>query len=200
MASETGTKSKRARRRDPHRIWYDFRGLAFAPAVVFIALCPFGECERHGIIFPLSGAMFLAGFALRVWCQMHLRYRLDVRKVLTTTGPYSYVRNPIYIGNTLMLLGACFLSEVLWFAPILLVWCVLVYRRVVKYEEAHLLKKYGEPYATYVRAVPRWLPSFGRAAPPLSNAGRFFVSSVLIEAPLLLYVVPFVIKDYVLSS
>ena len=180
------------------RYWWVFkrRGIVMAPLVVFLALCTFWECENHWIVYLGGGLVFLSGFLLRVWAQVHLHYRLHCHKVLTLTGPYQYVRNPIYIANTLILLSLCIASELMWFLPIMLLWCMGVYHFVVRYEEAHLAGKYGEPYLDFLRRVPRWMPRFRKAVRiPASGMRAYLRPSIWAELHCFLLFVPFVFKE-----
>jgi len=136
---------------------YQFRGYLVAPPIIIALFCYHLETESH-FVWPFGIALFLIGVALRVWAQQHLHYRLKVHKTLTITGPYLFVRNPIYLGNIFIFVGASILSELLWLTPVTLFYSLLVYSLVVRYEEAHLLNKYGEPYHEYMRKVPRWFP------------------------------------------
>jgi protein-S-isoprenylcysteine O-methyltransferase Ste14 len=180
---------------------FDLRGWLMLPPMVFIAFCTAGEVENEWLYFGLGGLVFALGLGLRVWAQMHLHYRLKVRKVLTLTGPYALVRNPIYIGNTLILAGACMLAELFWFVPIQVLYCALVYAFVVRSEEKHLADKYGSAYREYMSRVPRWLPRLGLAR---LSAGTgvfkaYFVSSLWSEAHTLLFLGPFVVKELLVS-
>jgi protein-S-isoprenylcysteine O-methyltransferase Ste14 len=178
------------------RWFFKSRGFIMTPPLIFATLCTWNETENDFIVFGLGGAMFMAGLLLRIWSQIHLHYRLKVHKVLTTTGPYAYVRNPIYIGNTLMLVGVIIMSELLWLAPLMLIYCAVGYSAVVQFEESHLLEKYGAPYAEYLARVPRWLPNFTiAAARTIIDTHRFLGPSLLAEAPSLLLLLPFIIKD-----
>ncbi len=159
---------------------FKLRGVVMAPPIIFAVLCTWKETEVDWVIFPLGGFLFFAGWFLRIWSQMHLHYRLKVHKVLTETGPYVYVRNPIYIGNTLMLVGVVITSGLLWFAPVMLVYCMVVYSIVVRFEESHLLAKFGDHYAEFLKKVPRWLPK------PLSTG----VSEIV-------KLLPFIVKEYI---
>ena len=130
------------------------------PPVVLLVVIFIGETEQRMLVWPTGLILFGAGLVLRIWDQMHLHYRLPIHKILTATGPYAHVRNPIYIGNTAILLGLTVLSELLWFLPFMLLWCMAVYGLVVRREEEHLLKKYGEPYAAFLRETR---PAFARS-------------------------------------
>ena len=176
---------------------YRIRGLLMLPPAAFIVLFSLGEFENDGLVWPVGLTIFAAGMAIRIWAQMHLHYRLRVHKKLTTTGPYVYVRNPIYIANTLLMLGLTVVSELIWFLPIMLLWCIVLYRYVVRTEEAHLLEKYGEPYAHFIETVPRWIPKIvpGKADRP-SVAG-FFWSSVTAELHCLLWLLPLIGKELI---
>ena len=161
-----------------------------------MVLCTWKEVENDVLIFGLGGAVFGAGLYLRIWSQLHIHHRLRIHKILTTTGPYVYIRNPLYVANTLLLTGAAFLSELFWFAPLMLVYCAIVYSFVVRYEEAKLSKKYGAPYMDYFNQVPRWFPRL-RALQKTSSSEmcKLFGASILAEMHNLLLVIPFLIKE-----
>jgi len=175
---------------------YKMRGLLILPVVVFMALCTWKEIEYDVIVFSSGGIVFGAGFCLRVWSQMHLHHRLKIRKILTTTGPYAYIRNPCYVANTLMLTGVTFMSELLWFVPLMLVYCVIIYSFVVRYEEAKLAEQYRTLYADYFAWVPRWFPKLRRLPKEsLAKTREFLVPSIVAEMHNLLLIVPFLIKE-----
>ena len=117
-----------------------------------------------------------------------------VKKCLTTTGPYSFMRNPIYIANTCLMIGACAMSELMWLLPFVFLWCVLVYNLVVRYEELHLQRKYGRPYLEYTRQVPRWFPCSLRSTGPVPTR-QFLAVSIRAELFCLLYILPFILKE-----
>ena len=174
--------------------FYRFRSFLVSPPLIFASFCFFRETERF--VWPLGISVFLIGFMLRLWAQQHLHYRLKIRKQLTTTGPYAFVRNPVYIGNILIGLGATLVSELVWMVPITLLWYVIIYGFVVRHEEAHLLEKYGEAYQRYKSEVPRWfprLPNFSK----LELLNSFFYASVLKEGHCFLILFPYVLKELV---
>jgi len=83
---------------------------------------------------------------------------VDPPKTLVIQGLYRYVRNPMYVGVTSVLLGetALFQSAALLYYTA--VWFVIVNLFVIFYEEPTLRAKFGEPYEQYRRSVRRWIP------------------------------------------
>ncbi len=83
---------------------------------------------------------------------------VDPPKTLVVQGLYRYVRNPMYVGVTSVLLGetALFLSSALLYYTA--VWFVIVNVFVIFYEERTLRARFGESYEQYRRAVGRWIP------------------------------------------
>ncbi len=181
----------------PYNYVYKVRGLLMLPPCLFTVFVFYRETECDAVIWPVGLALFFLGVALRVWAQIHLHYRLKTRKTLTTTGPYSMVRNPIYIANTTMLLGLTVLSELIWFLPIMAVWCLVVYHFVIRREEIHLMAKYGAPYREFLESIPRCVPRLKNYRPNTTSLRRFFVPSIVAELHCLLWLIPFVIKEYV---
>jgi protein-S-isoprenylcysteine O-methyltransferase Ste14 len=77
---------------------------------------------------------------------------------VNTTGLYSVVRHPIYLGNFLVLSGVTFLPGVLWFGCICLLAYVSAYERIAFAEEAYLDRKFGEVYRSWAERTPAFLP------------------------------------------
>jgi protein-S-isoprenylcysteine O-methyltransferase Ste14 len=75
---------------------------------------------------------------------------------LVTSGPYAWVRNPLYLGNLLLWagLGVIAWPAVFWVAPTLF----LYYRSIVAWEEENVTAALGGPYQAYCERVPRWIP------------------------------------------
>lgn len=181
------------------KIWYRLRGALIVPCCIFIMFCSFGEVEDMHLIIPIGGALFAFGLFLRIWAQIHLHYRLKEHKKLTLTGPYVYVRNPIYIGNTFILAGITVLSELVWFVPFMIVTCAFTYHMTVLYEESHLAMKYGQGYKDFLRNVPRWIPRFRDTEIEGSGSFRkFILPSILAELHILLLLAMPVSKELLL--
>ncbi|MCE2414832.1 isoprenylcysteine carboxylmethyltransferase family protein [Candidatus Poribacteria bacterium] len=110
--------------------------------------------------------MFIAtGEFLRIWAVGYAgastRARtLGAARDLVTTGPYRYVRNPLYIGNFLLSLGVCFVANVYWLVAVLMVGYLLQYLPIIVVEESCLMESCGQVYQTYRERVPRFIPQF----------------------------------------
>src|SRR5437868_13363517 len=72
-------------------------------------------------------------------------------------GPYRYVRNPMYLGHLIFMLGLA-LTFASWFALILLAVRALWFHRRVLHDEARLEQIFGAEYARYRARVKRWIP------------------------------------------
>lgn len=118
----------------------------------------------------------LLGEAIRLWGVHHIgvisRTRSDRLGPLIDTGPFSLVRNPLYLGNILLWLGFSLAARLVWLAPVVVIVLALEYHAIVRWEEQLLAARIGEPYRRYMRTVPRWWPRL--AAPEqLTGAGAF---------------------------
>ncbi len=174
---------------------YKHRGTLVALPLFVAIFCTWHEYENNALIWAAGGAIFAMGLMIRIWSQQYLHFRLRMNMVLTTGGPYSLVRNPIYIGNTLICLGIVVASEVLWMVPVTLLVCCIAYRFVVRYEESYLTKKYGQPYLDYMQRVPRWSPKFSKA-PAKLWAPHYLGPSVKTELYNFLFLIPVILKEY----
>ncbi len=105
--------------------------------------------------FIAGAAVTFAGEWLRLWAAGHLRKN----KQLTTTGPYSYVKNPLYIGTLLITLGYSAMAMNVWIMVAGFVWFFLYYAPYKKKQENEkLIGSFGEPWKVYDAAVPDYLP------------------------------------------
>jgi len=77
---------------------------------------------------------------------------------LAVGGPYSYTRNPLYLGTFLMGLGATWSVGAYLLTAIMAVVFFFNYHYVIQHEEAKLPNYFGAPYLDYCRLVPRFLP------------------------------------------
>jgi len=115
--------------------------------------------------------LIVGGESLRIWGAGHL----VKNDVLTVTGPYAYVRNPLYAGTLLIGAGFCVAAggpALLWVLPVGAALFFLYYFPYKeRIESARLERLYGPPYARYREAVPALVPA-SRAWRPEAEPSR----------------------------
>ncbi|WP_423146326.1 methyltransferase family protein [Rubrolithibacter danxiaensis] len=79
---------------------------------------------------------------------------------LVTQGVFNHCRNPLYVGNILMLLGVGILSNSLIYVVIIMPLFLFIYQAIVLAEENFLRSKFGEQFNNYCSRVNRWLINF----------------------------------------
>ncbi|MDR1090452.1 MAG: isoprenylcysteine carboxylmethyltransferase family protein [Prevotella sp.] len=158
-----------------------FRYRGVLPIIIlFIGTYLYWQTELHPETFILEEtpyevyfemiclAISLSGLGIRVYTVGYTpantsgRNTADgqVADTLNTTGIYSVVRHPLYLGNFLMWLGVCLLTGNLWFiiAFCLLYW--VYYERIMFAEEQFLTGKFGTVYTEWASKTPAFLPDF----------------------------------------
>jgi len=85
----------------------------------------------------------------------------QIATVLNTTGIYSIVRHPLYLGNLMIIFGLLLFIRVWWFAAIgaLVFW--VYYERMAFAEEEFLRRKFGPAYLEWAEKTPPFLPRIG---------------------------------------
>jgi protein-S-isoprenylcysteine O-methyltransferase Ste14 len=76
---------------------------------------------------------------------------------LVTTGAFSFTRNPIYLANTLLMIGIGLIVQSLWFVLLGLVAAFLTQKLAIEREERHLTDRFGKRYRDYAKRVRRWI-------------------------------------------
>jgi protein-S-isoprenylcysteine O-methyltransferase Ste14 len=90
---------------------------------------------------------------------------VDPPRVLVVHGLYRYVRNPMYLSVTAIVLGEAVLSGSTGLVVYWAVWFAAANLFVVFYEEPNLRRRFGAEYDRYMKAVGRWLPRVRAYAP-----------------------------------
>ena len=140
-------------------------GAALLLALILEWILPLGLLPR-----PLATATLLPGLGLIVVGLMvggwgFRTFRREGTNVnphrsalhLVETGPFRYMRNPMYLGMVLMILGIGLAASLDWavlFVPV--VWAMLHYGVVLR-EEAYLRRKFGAPYEAWIGRTRRWI-------------------------------------------
>ena len=128
-------------------------GKTVLAAIVAVFLFRYAKPERGWF---LAGSIITClGEALRLWAAGHLRNN----KQLTTTGPYSYVKNPLYIGTLLITMGYSAMARNIWIMVGGFVWFFIYYAPYKKKQENEkLVGSFGDAWTVYDKAVPDYVP------------------------------------------
>ncbi len=145
--------------------------LIFMVALPWLAhhLIPFAIPIPKGLRTPVASLFFVVGVAIWLGCldafSRHGRgtpLPMDAPRHLVTGSLFSFVRNPIMVGELLVIwaeaLYVASVGVVLYAAAI----SVAAHLSVVYVEEPELRRRFGEQYDDYCRDVPRWLPRLRR--------------------------------------
>ena len=90
----------------------------------------------------------------------------QVASTVNTTGMYSIVRHPLYVGNYLNWLGVALFPRSAWLAIVVSLAFWLYYERIMFAEEEFLRGKFGEAYARWASSTPAFVPDPRRWRPP----------------------------------
>ena len=119
----------------------------------------------------------VVGGAIVIWCIATFVFvglgtpaPFDPPRRLVTRGPYEYVRNPMYLGGSLVLLGELILFGSRALVLYELVWAIVLYAFVVAYEEPKLRRTFGDEYERYCANAGRWLPRIRNSVTRERNA------------------------------
>jgi protein-S-isoprenylcysteine O-methyltransferase Ste14 len=134
--------------------------LGFVLAIVFLVLA---KPTVRSLLWSLL--LVLPGIATRASAAGHVKKNRE----LTTTGPYAYTRNPLYLGSTLIGVGFAVAAHTWWLALALLIMFLAIYLPVIRSEEEFLRATFPE-FDDYVSKVPRLLPRF---TPATRERGSF---------------------------
>jgi protein-S-isoprenylcysteine O-methyltransferase Ste14 len=76
---------------------------------------------------------------------------------IVDSGPYRWMRNPMYLGHIVFFIGLALVLES-WIAAAVLAFHVVWFDRRARGDEKHLAEMFGDPYRDYCRRVKRWIP------------------------------------------
>jgi len=120
----------------------------FLVAVLFVWLA---RPTRTSLI--VGSVVMLPGLVLRGLASGYVQKD----KQLTTSGPYAYTRNPLYLGSLLLAAGFAMAARSWWVVAVMVATLALIYVPVVAGEENYLRRTFAE-YEDYAHHVPRLLP------------------------------------------
>jgi len=163
------------------RLWTALRALVYAGAFIGLWLWLAYEAHLRDVPFgfplpdwvaPIGVALMAIGLGVMAVCVATFVARgrgtpapFDPPRDFVASGPYRWVRNPMYIGMFVFLVGyaLCAVS----FAALIVAFAMLAVAHLVAvlYEEPSLARRFAEPYREYRRTTPRWIPRPPRRPP-----------------------------------
>jgi len=106
-------------------------------------------------LFLVGVPLIAVGEVVRLWAAGHLSKNREV----TTTGPYAYVKNPLYLGTFLIMVGFCFLASQWIILAVGLAGFFVYYAPFKKKAEADRLRQiFGSAWDDYDQSVPDYIP------------------------------------------
>lgn len=148
-----------------------FRNRSYTPIPWLILMVWFASPNPTSIVLGLL-VVFL-GEGLRAWgvsyAGVETRTTAGVgASKLVTSGPFAFVRNPLYLGNIIIYTGLGIMSWAWWpWLPLAAVlWFLVQYFLIVKEEERFLEREFGAEYRQYRKQVPAFFPRFSRYDTP----------------------------------
>ena len=166
---------------------FRFRNALFPLVMVLLVLMPGVPLFADPLVAALAGAVIAAtgqtvramtiGLQYIVRGGRHGRVYADD---LVTGGAYNLCRNPMYVGNLLLVAGLALASNSLATLLCALALAVVAYTAIVAAEENYLRGKFGAAFEAYCCDVPRWLPRF-RATSGLLADSTFHWRRVIVK-------------------
>lgn len=137
--------------------------IVLAVALGWLVPLPWIGQPMSDMLFAIGLIVAAGGLALDiVSVRTLLRHRTTFSPIaaaghLVTTGPYALSRNPIYLGNTLIMIGAGLASGIAWFLLLALVAAFATQKLAIEREERHLDARFGKRWRDYAKKVRRWI-------------------------------------------
>ncbi|MCX6129103.1 MAG: isoprenylcysteine carboxylmethyltransferase family protein [Proteobacteria bacterium] len=140
--------------------WF-FKARDYTPIPLILLLLFFGRANVKtaslGLLLVVMGELFRIYSVGFIGTISRTRSQSTGSRLIVE-GPFSYVRNPLYLGNFLITFGFAVFGGNLWIIALAVALFALQYYFIVAYEENLLTAKFGEEYEAYSLRVPRWIP------------------------------------------
>jgi len=191
MAVSPTERPSLQKKRRMHSWWFV---LVLVPLVLFsMSFMKEGAWEEE--LLEALGFCFIIVCVLgRSYCSLFIGGIKN--KMVVRQGPFSVVRNPLYVFSFLGIIGIGIMSMRLSILAVLVLAFVLYYRLTVKKEEAFLTHKFGEDYMRYLKEVPRWIPRFTLWQEPEEVVARpHFVRQTMLDA--LIFFLPALVFEFI---
>lgn len=140
-----------------------FKKRSYTPIPLVLLILYFSNPYQPIIYFGFI--LLTIGELCRVWAVRYAGGRTRTTKVgapsLCISGPFAYVRNPLYLGNMLIYSGVVLIAggpKIWLMLGITLLFFIIQYLLIVSLEQEALTKLFGKEYLTYCKNVPALIP------------------------------------------
>ena len=154
---------------------FHYRNMLF-PVFYLLLFVPSQKVlENSAIMLALGFAVALAGQMIRmatiglVYIIRGGKNRQIYAEGLVTEGIFSHCRNPLYVGNILIIVGLGIMSNSMFFVALMIPLFLFFYQAIVLAEENFLRGKFGAAYDNYCSNTNRWIPSLSGIGSTLSS-------------------------------
>lgn len=137
-------------------------------AVLFVLLVSYLGSTSE-LIFTIGSAIAGLGILVRMWASGYVMKN----KVLSTTGPYAYVRHPLYVGNILLLAGFSIASGLWWSYLLMAALLWFYYPPTISYEDNKLHGLFGEEWENWSKDVKALIPTIPSKAGSMKSEWSF---------------------------
>lgn len=147
--------------------WRSYLPLLFMP-ILFMGLRDARISEKTSdfwgtcaIILAFGGLLVrcaVAGYVSRGTSGRNTKWQ--AAEILNTTGMYSIVRNPLYLGNLIIVFGIVLFIQVWWLVLVMVPGFLAYYERIIFAEEEFLRKKFGVSFLEWAEKTPAMIPRF----------------------------------------
>lgn len=128
----------------------------------FHAIANSKSASSNLILDSIGVALAVIGVALAIWARVHLGRNwgmpmsIKEKPDLVTSGPYAYIRHPIYTGILMAFIGSAFVNGVFWFIPFVIFTVYFIY--AAKSEEILMQKEFPNQYPAYMKKTKMLIP------------------------------------------
>lgn len=140
-----------------------FRNRGYIPIPLAIIILTFASIKIE--LLPIGVILVVTGELLRLngvrYAGGETRTLKVGASVLCSSGPFAYLRNPLYLGNVIIYAGMVLIAggEFVWILlPVTLTFFFLEYGLIISLEEETLRQKFNKEYGEYLSMVPRLIP------------------------------------------
>ena len=142
-----------------------FKNRSYTPIPIVLLIIYYSEPSQPYIMIGL--ALIVAGELIRISAVRYAGGATRTRNVgapyLSTSGPYSLTRNPLYCGNVIIYIGTVFFAGGIWMwhiLPLVAIFFIFQYYLIISLEEETLKIKFKDQYKLYFENVPKLFPRF----------------------------------------